>query len=124
MGPQGSHHPEIASAFCLRIFSLDNARYTCYICIKHNSKEVGTMKAIARRIEEMFTEIAFAEEREIGYLKDISGRFTEEFDNYFTAITFAEAGELDAARDLMGGDSGGSNRTAGFCVSGFCTGSA
>ncbi len=82
------------------------------------------MKAIARRIEEMFAEIAFAEEREIGHLRNISGRFSEWVDNHFTAITFAEAGELDAARDLMGGDSGGSNSAAGYCVSGFCTGSA
>lgn len=82
------------------------------------------MKNIARSIEEMFMEVAFAEEREINHLKKISGRFTEGLDNHFTAITFAGAGEFDMARDFMGGGSGGSKSTAGYCLSGFCAGRA
>ena len=82
------------------------------------------MKNIARRIEEMFIEIAFAEEREINHLKKISGRFTEGLDKHFTAITFAEAGEFDTARDFMGGGDGGGKSTAGYCLTGFCAGRA
>lgn len=80
------------------------------------------MKNIARIIEEMFVEIAFAEEREISCLKNISGRFNERLDNHFTAITFAEAREFDTAGDFMGGGSGSSKSTAGYCLSGFCEG--
>jgi len=82
------------------------------------------MKQLARRIEEMFIEIAFAEERETSHLKNISGRFTEELDNHFTAITFAEAGEFGTAKDFMGGGLGGSKRPAGYCLSDFCAGRA
>lgn len=82
------------------------------------------MKNIVGRIEEMFIEVAFAEEREIRRLKNISGRFTEGLDNHYTAITFAEAGEFDMARDFMGGGDGCSKSTAGYCLTGFCAGRA
>jgi hypothetical protein len=79
------------------------------------------MEDIARRIEEMFMEAAFAAEIEIRHLKNISGRFTDWLDNHFTAKTFTEASEFDAAEDFMGGGPGGSKRTAGHCLPGFCT---
>lgn len=90
----------------------------------NNIKEVRAMKNLSGRIEEIFIEIAFAEERESGQLKNISGRFTEWFDKHFTAITFAEAGDFDTARDVMGGGSSGGKHTVGYCLPGFCTGRA
>lgn len=80
------------------------------------------MKNMARRIEEMFVEVTFAEEREIRQLKNISDRFTEWIDNHFTAVTFAEVGEVDTARDFMDAGSGGGKSNVGYCLSGFCAG--
>ncbi len=68
------------------------------------------MKDIRGRIEDVFTEIAFAEEREIRLLKNISGHCAERLDELFTAVTFAEAGEFDAARRFIGGDAGNNKR--------------
>jgi len=82
------------------------------------------MKNIAGRIEEMLIEVAFAEEREISYLKNISGRFTEGLDNRFTAMSFAEAGEFDMAADFMSGGHGCGKNTVGYCLYGFCGGRA
>jgi len=82
------------------------------------------MKDIAERIEKLFVDIAFAEEREIARLKNSSSRFTERLDTLFTAVTFAEAGEFDTARDYMGGDSGDSGRPVVTCLHGFCAGRA
>jgi hypothetical protein len=81
------------------------------------------MKNTAGKIEEMFTEITFAEERDIRYPRNNSGCFTDWCDNLFTAVTFGGAGEFDTARDFMGGGTGG-GKFAGYCLSGFCTGRA
>ena len=83
------------------------------------------MKNLARRIEELFIVIAFAEEREINSFKAVAGCLTEWLDNYCAAITFAEAGEFDAARDFIGGGSGDRGYRGGeYCVPGFCAGRA
>ncbi|HET6513643.1 MAG TPA: hypothetical protein VFG09_00635 [Thermodesulfovibrionales bacterium] len=74
--------------------------------------------------EKMFVDIAFAEEREIRHMKNISGRFTVRIESLFTAITFTGAGELNTARDFMGGDSGDSKRPVGCCLPDFCAGRA
>lgn len=81
------------------------------------------MKNIAGKIEEIFIEIAFAEEREIRYLKNISGRLTELLDDLFTAITFAEVGEFDTAQNIMGGGSDG-RRPVEYRLPGCCAGRA
>ncbi len=82
------------------------------------------MKNLGRKIEDIFIEIAFAEERDIGHLKNISGRYTERLDALFTAVTFAEAGEFDAARLFIGGGSGNSKRHVERRLERFCAGRA
>ncbi|MHB8879887.1 MAG: hypothetical protein ACYC69_00090 [Thermodesulfovibrionales bacterium] len=82
------------------------------------------MKHLTSRIEEVFMEIAFAEEREIRHITNGSGCFAEWLDDLFTAITFAEVGEFDEAQNIMGGGSRGSRNSVGYCLPGFCTGRA
>ncbi len=82
------------------------------------------MKDIARKIEDIFTGIAFAEERDIRLLKHISGSYAERIDALFTAVTFAEAGEFDSARSFMGGGSGNSKRHVERRLPRFCAGRA
>ncbi len=82
------------------------------------------MKDIARRLEDLFIEIAFSEERDVRLLKNISGRFTERVDELFTAITFAEAGEFNAAKRLIGGGAGNSRRHVERSLQRFCAGRA
>ena len=78
------------------------------------------MRSAARMIEDIFVEIAFAEEREVRYLRNISGSLTEWLDDLFTAITFAEAGEFNTAQNSMCGGSGNRRRPAGCRLPGFC----
>lgn len=82
------------------------------------------MKDITGRLQDLFMEIAFAEERDIRLLKNISGRFAERLDKLFAAITFAEAGEFDTARIFLSGRTGDGGRSAGYCLRGFCVGRA
>ncbi|MBI5640388.1 MAG: hypothetical protein HZA17_08185 [Nitrospirae bacterium] len=77
------------------------------------------MRNLSERVEEMFIAIAFAEEREVNHLKNISGRFTERLDDLFTAITFAEAGEFATAIDFAGGDSGQPGSHIDYCIPGL-----
>lgn len=59
------------------------------------------MKSIGKRIEDVFTEITFAEERIIP-VGVTGGRKAETaWDRTFTAITFAEAGEYEKALDFL-----------------------
>ncbi len=72
----------------------------------------------------MFTEIAFAEERDIRHLKKFASPYAERLEVLFTAITFAEAGEFDPARRLMGGGTGSSKRHVERRLPRFCAGRA
>lgn len=87
-------------------------------------REVRAMKDIARKIEDTFTEISFAEERNVGFPRNISGCLTERLDALFAAIAFAEAGEFDTARNFLSGGTRDGGRSAGYCLPGFCAGGA
>jgi hypothetical protein len=66
----------------------------------------------------------FAGARNVGYLKQVTGRFTQQSDNFFAAITFAEAGEFDTAKAFIGRDSGDCRRPVGSCLPGCWVGKA
>lgn len=78
------------------------------------------MKNLTGIIEDLFMEIAFAEEPEINHLKNSSGRLADRLDGMFTAITFAEAGEFDTARNVIVSGFGDGRRTVKYCLHGFC----
>lgn len=82
------------------------------------------MKRISQYMEDIFTEAALAEERDMRNRGQISGRSGDLLDSLFTAITFAEAGEFDTARDMMGSDRGNEGHGPGCCAPGFCPGRA
>lgn len=63
------------------------------------------MTHLARRLEELFTEIAFAEERVFSPFRKALRTAGQTIDDTFTTITFAEAGV--SAMALSTGNKGG-----------------
>lgn len=59
------------------------------------------MTNLARRLEELFTEITFAEDRVFIPVKKTLRKVGQKIDDTFTAITFAEAGVFDIALSTM-----------------------
>jgi hypothetical protein len=55
------------------------------------------MTKLARRLEELFTEITFAEDRVFSPVQKALRKVEQKIDDTFTAITFAEAGVFDLA---------------------------
>ncbi len=84
------------------------------------------MNRLSERLEQVFVDIAFAEESG-PTVKNSSLGLTETIDTIFTAITFAEAGEPAAALEVMDSSSGDSHRPSPPChtdLSCFCMGKA
>lgn len=82
------------------------------------------MKKLARRMEDFFMDIAFAEEREVPMHTYVSGLFTEWLNDIFITITFAETGEFEISENITGGGSGGCRNSVEYCLPGFCAGRA
>lgn len=59
------------------------------------------MTHLARRLEELFTEIAFAEDRVFNPLQEALRKVGQKIDDTFIAITFAEAGVFDIALSTL-----------------------
>ena len=66
------------------------------------------MDRLSERLEQIFVDIAFAEEAGLTVQGSSLG-LTETIDTIFTAITFAEAGEPAIALEVMGSNSGDSH---------------
>ncbi len=49
------------------------------------------MKEIARRLEELFFNITFAEDREFSSAREALNRIAQKMEDTFTAVAFAEA---------------------------------
>ena len=84
------------------------------------------MSRLSERLEQIFVDIAFAEEAGSSDRRSFPD-LTERIDTMFTAITFAEAGEPAAALKFMGSSSGDSHRTSSHDhhdLSCFCMGRA
>lgn len=64
------------------------------------------MTNLARRLEELFTEITFAEDRVFSPVQKVLRRVGQKIENTFTAIAFAEAGEYDIARSSLNNKDG------------------
>ena len=59
------------------------------------------MTNLARRLEELFTEITFAEDRVFSPVQKTLRKVGQKIDDTFTAITFAEAGVFEIALSTM-----------------------
>lgn len=66
------------------------------------------MNRLAETLEQIFVDIAFAEEASLTVQSSYMG-LTETIDTIFTTITFAEAGEPAVALEVMGSSSGDSH---------------
>ncbi len=75
----------------IKIFLTINATYVTLITrvTKINYEEVKTMKKITRKIEDLFIDVTFAEDREYMAMRGIEGSL----EDMFVAIAFAEEGE-------------------------------
>ena len=62
------------------------------------------MKKMAGRLEEMFTDITFAEDREFKAPGDALKKASQTIEDTFAAIAFAEAGEFEAAASVSNRD--------------------
>jgi phenylalanyl-tRNA synthetase alpha subunit len=88
---------------------LDRKSNICYISIISNYKKATikrryTMKRIAKRLEDLFINITFAEEREFSNARNAVRRLAEKIEDTFTAIAFAEAGEFESAARYINED--------------------
>lgn len=72
------------------------------------------MNRLSERLEQIFVDIAFAEEAGLTVQGSSLG-LTETIDTIFTAITFAEAGEPAIALEVMGSSAGDSHRPSPPC---------
>jgi len=59
------------------------------------------MTHLARRLEELFTEITFAEDRVFNPVQKALRKVGQKIDATFTAITFAEVGLFDIALSTL-----------------------
>jgi len=86
------------------------------------------MKRLARRLEELFLDITFAEEREFNSVKEALKKVAKKIEDIFTAIAFAEAGEFVTAASCINGDGEAPRpRRAGYSPGRFnklCSGGA
>lgn len=83
------------------------------------------MNRLSVKLEEIFADIAFAEEAERAD-HGASNRRTETIETIFTAISFAEAGEPAYAEETMANGSGDNYSPSANChddVRCFCMGS-
>lgn len=93
-----------------RLFLLDNQCNICYISIiryiflRQTPRKEVAMTHLARRLEELFTEITFAEDRVFGPVQKALRKAEQRIDDTFTAITFAEAGAFDRALSTLNKD--------------------
>ena len=55
------------------------------------------MTKLAKKMEELFTDITFAQDREPKSVSEYLEKVSQALENVFTAITFAEAGEFETA---------------------------
>jgi hypothetical protein len=55
------------------------------------------MTRLAKKMEELFTDITFAEDREFKSVRELLKKGNEALEDVFTAIAFAEAGEFETA---------------------------
>jgi hypothetical protein len=62
------------------------------------------MTHLARRLEELFTEITFEEDRVFNPVQKALRKVEQKIDDTFIAITFAEAGVFDIARSNINKD--------------------
>ncbi len=87
-----------------------------------------TMKELAKKLEEMFINITFAEEREFRSAREALRKFAQKIEDTFTAIAFAEAGEFETAASYINKDGQAPrSRHAGYPTRRFtklCTGRA
>jgi hypothetical protein len=88
------------------IFVLDKLCNRCYIDNKHNILILKTlkedaMKKLTRKLEELFTDITFAEERAFKPAQKATGGFTQTIENFFTAVAFSEAGEFEIEKGYI-----------------------
>lgn len=62
------------------------------------------MKKLAKKLEEMFINITFAEDREFDSVKEALKKVAQKTEDTFTAIAFAEAGEFETAASYLNRD--------------------
>jgi enoyl-[acyl-carrier-protein] reductase (NADH) len=78
--------------------------------IKHNivadekPKRRHEMNKIARRLEDLFTEMTFAEDRQMNTAGDAVKKAAQRIEDIFTVIAFAEAGEFETAASYINSD--------------------
>jgi hypothetical protein len=86
------------------------------------------MTKLARKIEELFVDITFAEDRIFNPAQEGLNKVAQKIEDTFTAIAFAEAGEFETAKDYINKDGEVcKSRRSGFSSGGFskpCTGRA
>ena len=86
------------------------------------------MTQLARKLEELFVDITFAEDRIFNPAQEGLSRIAQKIEDIFTAIAFAESGEFDIAKSYINKDGEACKyRWSGFSSGGFskhCTGRA
>jgi hypothetical protein len=68
---------------------------------KINEKLEGGMKTLTGKLEELFVNITFAEEREFSAAREAFRKVVQKGEDTFTAIAFAEAGEFETAANYI-----------------------
>ena len=86
------------------------------------------MTKLARKLEELFVDIAFAEDRVFNPAQNAPSKVVQKIEDTFTAIAFAEAGEFEMAKDYINKDGEvPKGRCSGYQPKGFsrpCAGRA
>jgi hypothetical protein len=68
------------------------------------------MKKLWGKLDELFTEITFVEERDFRFLRDDLKKAAEGVEDAFTAVAFAEEGQVDVATNDTGRHGDGPER--------------
>ncbi|MFZ2198876.1 MAG: hypothetical protein WAV13_14145 [Thermodesulfovibrionales bacterium] len=88
------------------------------------------MTKLARKVEELFVDITFAEDRIFNPAQEALNKVAQKIEDTFTAIAFAEAGEFEAAKSYINKNTDGEapkSSWSGYHPGGFskhCTGRA
>jgi hypothetical protein len=62
------------------------------------------MIKLAKKLEELFVDITFAEDRAFNHSRKVPGKVAQKIEDTFTAIAFAETGEFETAMSYINKD--------------------
>jgi len=78
------------------------------------------MTKLARKLEELFVDITFAENRIFNPSQEALNKVAQKIEDIFTAIVFAEAGEFETAMSYLNRDGDApKSRWSGYSPGGF-----